>query len=382
MMPDFTNEHKFDRKKQPVITQGLAFVGICLCFIMTFNAGAGQNRKHHLLVVSSYHSGYLWSEDTQEGLCSGLIELGFLDSEDQTKVFTETDSVESSNTVLKKLWMDTKHKSSKKDIALAVTEIMQYISDFQPDLVFLGDDNATNYIGNQLIDTEIPVVFWGVNGLPLKYGLLDTLEQPGHNITGIYQAGYLRECLDFLKKVMPDAKTFAILSDDSPTGRSKVKAIKNLQNSERLPLNLVDSVVTNSIETWKTRALELETQVDAFFVLNHNSIKDANGVAMDQLDIGRWYLENIQIPECAQEKQFSQEGMLCVCDDSGFNQGYEAMKLAYRILIKSELPSAIEVKAPPRGPFIINLERAQMLGLSITDQMGVELRIAEALALK
>ena len=42
---------------------------------------------------------------------------------------------------------------------------------------------------------DTPVVFWGVNGRPLKYGLLDSLERPGHNVTGVYQAGYLEECL-------------------------------------------------------------------------------------------------------------------------------------------------------------------------------------------
>ena len=40
------------------------------------------------------------------------------------------------------------------------------------------------------------MVFWGINGLPLKYGLIDTIEKPEHNVTGIYQAGYLKENVD------------------------------------------------------------------------------------------------------------------------------------------------------------------------------------------
>lgn len=353
---------------------------VVLILLLTVSAG-GQSNKHRIFVVSSYHREYLWSQDTQKGLCAGLIEFGFLDDVNQADEFTKTDYVESSSSVVKKVWMDTKRKNSKSEIALAVNRIMEQISNFSPDIVLLGDDNAANYVGNQLVDTDVPVVFWGINGLPLKYGLLDSLKKPGHNVTGVYQAGYLKECLEFLKKVIGDIKTFAILSDDSPTGRSKVKALRNLDESGVLPVKLVGSVVTNSLEEWKSGALELESKVDAFFVLNHNSLKDERGNPVDQLEIGAWYLRNINKPECAHEKQFAEEGILCVCDDSGYNQGYEAIKLGYRILKKAEQPADIEVKAPPRGPFIINQARAKMLGVTILPEMGVEEYIEKSLAL-
>lgn len=357
-------------------------IWIGVLILLLVSAACAQSEKQKILVVSSYHREYLWSQDTQKGVCAGLIEFGFFDDASQAVEFTKNDFVESSSSVVKKVWMDTKHKNSRSEIVASVSEVMKQISRFSPDLVLLGDDNAANYIGNQLIDTEIPVVFWGVNGLPLKYGLLDSLAKPGHNVTGVYQAGYLKECLDFLKKVSPEVKTFAILSDDSPTGRSKVKALKNLHESGKLPVKLIDSVVTNSFEEWKSGAIELEKKVDAFFIVNHNSIKDKNNKSIDQLEIGSWYLRNISKPECAHEKQFAQEGMLCVCDDSGYNQGYEAMKLGYRILKQSEHPGDIAVKAPPRGPFIINLERARMLGIAITEKTGADIYIEKSLALE
>jgi putative ABC transport system substrate-binding protein len=341
-----------------------------------------QTRKHRIFVVSSYHREYLWSQDTQKGVCAGLLEFGFLDNADQAAAFTRTDAVESSACVLKKTWMDTKRKNSKSEIALAVDRVMGELSGFRPDLVLLGDDNAANYIGNQLVDTKTPVVFWGINGLPLRYGLLDSLEKPGHNITGIYQPGYLQESLEFLKRVVPGVKTFAVLSDDSETGRAKVKTLESLHKSGKLPIKLVESVVTNRLEEWKSGAIRLKDNVDAFFVTNHNSLKDENGRAADQLEIGAWYLRHIRIPECADEKQFAQEGMLCTCDDSGYNQGYEAMKLVCRILQKGERPQEIEVKAPLRGPFIVNRERAQVFGIVITQEMGVEETIEKSLALE
>ena len=96
-----------------------------------------------------------------------MLNYGYLDNIQQAEAFTKDDHVESSKTIIKKAWMDTKRKNSFHEIAKTTVRIMQLIDAFKPDLVFLGDDNAANYIGNQLLDTEIPVVFWGINGLPL-----------------------------------------------------------------------------------------------------------------------------------------------------------------------------------------------------------------------
>ena len=352
---------------------------VVLSFALPVSA---QTSKHRIFVVSSYHREYLWSQDTQEGLCAGLIEHGFIDGKEQAAEFTNTDHLENSSSILKKAWMDTKRKSSKQEMAASTHRLMEEISVFSPDLVLLGDDNAAHFIGNQLIDTEIPVVFWGINGLPLRYGLLDSLERPGHNVTGICQPGYLEECLAFLHRIVPGARTFAILSDDSETGRSKAKSLQTLHASGKLPLQLVESVVTNRLEEWKSGAVRLQATVDAFFVLNHNSLKDENGRTVDQLEIGAWYLRHIRIPKCADQKQGTLEGMLCTCDDSGYNQGYEAVKLAHRILKKGEQPRDIAVRAPARGPFIVNRQRAEMLGIAIPEDAGVEQYIDKALALE
>ena len=49
---------------------------------------SAQTSKYIIFVVSSYHHEYLWSQDTQKGICAGLIEYGFIDSNDQATEFT------------------------------------------------------------------------------------------------------------------------------------------------------------------------------------------------------------------------------------------------------------------------------------------------------
>ena len=280
--------------------------------------------------------------------------------------------------------MDTKRNSSRDQIKQSVARVIRQLDEFEPDILLLGDDNAANYIGNYYIDTETPIVFWGVNGNPLKYDLLESIERPGHNVTGIYQAGYLKESVNLLKQLLPNVNSMAVLSDNSPTGRSKVKELEKYARRGQLPIKLVETVVTNSLETWKAKALELQTKVDAFFILNHNTLKDANGMPVDQMKVGAWYLRNIKKPDMGHEKQFVVEGVLCAVDDSGFKQGYEAMKVAHRILAKGEDPASIAVYAPERGPFVVNLERAEMLGIRELIELSplVEQRVMKALALE
>ena len=147
--------------------------------------------------------------------------------------------MESSRAVIRKWWMDTKRHNTLAEIKVTVAKIMRELDAFAPDIVLLGDDNATNYVGNQYIDGGTPVVFWGVNGNPLKYGLIDSIEHPGHNVTGVYQAGYLKEGVSWLTQLLPDVKTIAVLSDDSETGRAKAKGLQRLAREGELPVTLV-----------------------------------------------------------------------------------------------------------------------------------------------
>lgn len=363
------------------------FFSVILCFWILSGstkviAGDEDSLKKRIFIVSSYDSQYLWSQSTNRGVTAAMLRYGYLDNQEQADTFTKSDIVESSRAIVKKSWMNSKRRSSSKEISEATLRIMEEIEKFQPNLVMLGDDNAANFIGNQLLDTKIPVVFWGINGLPLKYGLIDSMDRPGHNITGVWQAGYHEESLMLLQRLVPSAKTFAILACDSVTARANVKQIKSLAQQGKLPLQLIDTVITNSYSDFQSRTLELAQVVDAFFMLNHDTMKDAGGNYVDMLSVGKWYLENIHKPEASHEDQFVREGMLLTANDSGFNQGHRAFEMAYDILEQGLNPGLMRTVTPPRGPFMVNLRRARDLGISLEEHTDyIDELVDEAVAL-
>lgn len=360
----------------------LAGTGAALVSATSLFAADTAAAKRRIFIVSSYSADYLWSQSTQQGVNAAMMKLGYLSSAAQGDTLVRTDRLETPKAVIRKAWMNSKRRNTKSEIAAATARIMGELREFRPDLIMLGDDNAANYIGNQILGSQIPAVFWGINGLPLKYGLVANMDAPGRNVTGVWQSGYYREGLDLLKRLVPKADRFAILSCDSETTRPSVKMIEQLAQRGSLPLRLVETVITNSFEEFKARALGLSKRVDAFFVLNHDTLRDANGRHVDMLIVGRWYLENIHVPEVSHEDQFVREGMLLTANDSGFNQGYAAFEMAHLILDRGVNPARMPVRTPDRGPYLVNQNRARQLDISLKDAMHmIDEVVTESVAL-
>ncbi len=360
----------------------LLFILIVTLTTGPFAATAEDEVKRRFVVVDSYHREYLWSQHVNDGFCRAMLQFGYLDNPEQISVFTRTDQTTSSKAIIRRLWMDTKRQTAKDYLAKTTADISKAIQEFKPDLIFLGDDNAANYIGNQFLDSKIPVVFWGVNNTPVKYGLVDNIDRPGHNVTGVYQKTYYYESLQLLRTLAPQVRTFAVLSDDTTTGRIHNKAIAYLNHKSQLPLKLVTIVATNSLSQWKQKALELQNRVDAFFIASSNGLRDENGLTVSNEEVARWYLKHIKIPEAAGFRYRVELGWLCAADDSGFNQGYEAVSMAHDILTKGLKPSDYPPRAPPRGPLLVNKERARFLGISLGPDMGIEEIVGKSAALK
>jgi ABC-type uncharacterized transport system substrate-binding protein len=351
---------------------------LCLFLIGIFIAAAVHaeqkeiSTKKKILVVSSYDRDYVWSRQTNEGLCAAMLKFGYFDNQAQADEYTEKDYVESSKAIVEKLWMNAKKKTKKEEKAEVALKIVKIAKEFKPDLIFLGDDDAAEYIGPQFLDTKTPVVFWGVNNTPVKYGLVNSIGVPGHNVTGVYQAGYYKESIEFLKTIKPDIKRFAIVGDESSSSRSHIKEIEFLVRDKKINLELVTTVMTGKFEEFKKRILETKEKVDAFFVVQYSALKDEKGDYVKPSSVAEWYLNNVNIPETVNQSQFVLEGMLCCADDSGYNQGYEAVVVADDILSKGSSPLTYPCRAPKRGKLMVNVKRAERLKITLSKEMGIE----------
>src|SRR5574340_906562 len=75
----------------------IAWMSLSLCLAEVVDAAAKKaSGKLRLLVVSSYHRGYEWERETNEGFCAALRKFRYFDDGDQVADFTKTDAVETS----------------------------------------------------------------------------------------------------------------------------------------------------------------------------------------------------------------------------------------------------------------------------------------------
>ncbi|MFA6147912.1 MAG: ABC transporter substrate binding protein [bacterium] len=331
-----------------------------------------KTSQRRILVVSSYQKDVLWSQETNKGLCAALLKFRYFENSAQAEEFTNKDYIETPRVVIKKMWMDTKRMSNKGEMDDASLLVYRYAKSFKPDLILLGDDEAVEFVGTKFLDSRIPIVFWGVNITPVKYGLVDSVTRPGHNVTGVYQPGFYVECLNLLKAVAPGIKTFATISLETSAGRSHYKGIEYLSRKGALPLKLVATVSTNDFELWKTKVLELRGKVDAFFLVHYSGLQDRQGNLVPPEEVARWYLNNVKIPETVTIRPFVEHGMLCAVDDSGYVQGYQAGVIAHDILEKGAKPETYPPVRPKPGASFVNAQRVRMLGLPPPSVPGVE----------
>jgi ABC-type uncharacterized transport system substrate-binding protein len=322
-----------------------------------------SGRKVRIALVSSYHRGDTWDADVTRGIVVKLLELGYLDNTQQSDDLNRNDRVESQRANIRKWWMDGKRRKTIAEIANTLKTILPEIDVFGPDILVLGDDLATKHIGNYFLDTTIPVVFYGVNGTPVKYDLLDSADKPGHNVTGVYQSVYQINAMEKLAAFVPNLRTAAVISDDTATGRASNKVLRMHQEKGALPLKIKEYIITNDIDALKQAVFRLNSAVDALIVTTVATFKDHRGELIPREVVAEWIATQSKLPEISLNRQYVGYGLFCAVNDSGFAQGLLGIKVMDEILKGRSRPETTPAVTPPPGKFFVNVDKARKLGL-------------------
>jgi len=145
-----------------------------------------------VLWVDSYHSSYPWSAGIEDGIRSVLEPAGI------------------SLTVMR---MDTKRVADEDLREKRGREISEMILRWDPDVVIATDDNAQEYlVVPYLVDTDIPVIFAGVNWDASGYGY------PASNVTGMVEVNPTEQLAELLRQ-FASGERLCIVSGDTVTDR-------------------------------------------------------------------------------------------------------------------------------------------------------------------
>lgn len=199
-----------------------------------------------VVVIQSYHAEYKWDSDYIVAIKSTLG-----DKHDLT--FLE---------------LDTK-RLTPAQWPQQVTQIQAKVAELQPDIAILGDDNALSLMADYLIEQEIPVVFFGVNGTPVQH---PAIEHP--LVTGVLERPFFEQSIRHIRKVLGKRERFLILMDNSITMQNAVNDYFGEAREAEIYGSDLDIVLTNNKDSWLNAVKTAHTKYDAIIVGTHHTIRD------------------------------------------------------------------------------------------------------------
>jgi ABC-type uncharacterized transport system substrate-binding protein len=293
-----------------------------------------------ILWVDSYHEGYEWSD----GIEAGIREV-----------------LQATGVELKVVRLDTNRNSGDEFGQKAALQAKAEIEAFKPDVLIASDDSAQEYlIVPYYKDTELPVVFAGVNWDASGYGY------PASNVTGMIEVDFVTQMVDNLDDYA-QGNRIGYLSGDRNTDR-KLAEVYN----ERFFEGQMKTYFVKSYDEFEETFLKAQEEVDILYFGNNAGIEGWD----EETDI-EFITANTKIPT-GSRNDWMAPYVLVTLAKSGEEQGEWAANTALSILDGTSV-SDIPVAENKKSELILNLDIAEQLEVVFPPSL---LRNAEVYASK
>jgi putative ABC transport system substrate-binding protein len=210
----------------------------------------------------------------------------------------------------------------------------------------------------QRATSTVPIVMAFV-GDPVAQGLIASLARPGGNLTGLTAVGseLAPKRLQLLRESVPEVTRIGVLFNPDDPGRllsvRETESAARTLGLEARPLELRE---IGALEPMLTAARS--EGVDALFVLASGAVNDRQGATVVALAAEQ------RLPAMYDGEHFSRAGGLMFY---GVNYADLFRRSATYVdkILKGARPADLPVERPTKFDFIINLQAARALGLSI-----------------
>lgn len=205
---------------------------------------------------------------------------------------------------------------------------------------------------------DIPVLFTAVTE-PEEAGLVESWEKPGSNVTGTSDLNPVKEQLELIQEILPDAKSVGIIySSGEVNSDVQVKLAK--EAAQKLGLTIKEATVTNSSEV--AQATVSLGDVDAIYIPTDNRVTEG-------LEAVIQYSESNQIPLFGAENGQVERGAIATYGISYTDLGYQTGQMAIRILEDGENPAEMPVETLDTIEFILNPAAAERMGVTLSEDL-------------
>lgn len=208
----------------------------------------------------------------------------------------------------------------------------------------------------QVITTK-PVLFTAVTD-PVSAKLVNSLEAPGSNVTGTSDLNPVKEQIDLVKEINPNAKTVGIVYSSGEVN-SEVQVKLAEEAAAAIGLTVETKTVSNSGEVAQAAN---SLNVDAFYVPTDNTV-----VSAIESVIGA--AESKKIPVIAGEGDSVKRGATATFGIDYRALGEQTGQMAVKILTEGADPATMPVETQKEPKLVVNTGAAQKAGVTLPEEL-------------
>ncbi len=263
------------------------------------------------------------------------------------------------NLILREIYLD-----SVRDVGgymARVVEARSLMAELHPDVLIVCDDEAIKQLLNPYPDPEQVLIYCGLDAEPS-----DALKALP-NAVGILEWPYPVQTVRLAQAMMPNARSYVFLTDDSTETRSSIQRL--YQELSEAQLETMYMPPLRQVEKWEywQRVVLTETVNAGYdFILlgNYHALRDQSGALIPEDEVLTWTLTHTPVPVYALQQRPVEFGAIGGLVVSRRALGEQAGTLVVQ-LQQGVSPSSLGVMRSSPNPLLLNLAAADFWNLGI-----------------
>lgn len=246
------------------------------------------------------------------------------------------------------------YKNASGDQTVVEQVVSKFVND-KVDLIYAIATNAAQSAVNAVDGTDIPVVFNAVTD-PVSAQLVDSMDQPGGNVTGVTDISPVKVQLEIVKEILPNAKKVGIVYNVGEVNSSyQIDLITKV--AKELNIEIISKGVSDASEIPLVTKSLLD-EVDALFNITDNMIVNATATLVGLAN-------DVKKPVFASEDGQFDQGILAAESLSYFGLGEASGSIIKSILVDGKKPSDIPVVKSEVTTLYVNKDAASLISLEL-----------------
>ena len=310
-----------------------------LLFSILFLNFLQANELKEVLLIHSYHKGYIWTDDI-----SKTIEKNF--SSDK-------------NIELTTVYMDTKRIDDPSYLANLAKLYKQQFTNRTFDLIIISDNNAFDFMElyYDSLFKNVPVLFCGINNYDKN--MLDKLTFK--NISGVAEEVDIEKNFELISRLHPNLKNLLIINDTSTTGYAVKKDLAKIieKYKKRFNIEYTDNLDISDLKI-KVSKLEKSNSAILFVLL----FKDTTGKYFTHKQSFEEVKKVSEVPIYGLWDFYLNSGMVGGLLTSGISQGETVSKMALDVLNGKDIKDIPILEKSP-NLYIFNYNELKRFNLDV-----------------